>query len=311
VILLPAAILSLTLVAAAATAQTEIGIDVTLSGFVFDRSTRSIRPVAGVPGASHIGAPVISGLDAAWPSPDRAHAVAVRDGRSVLLGGLRSLAPSEISASGPLLSPELVVWSPRGSAAVLYSVAEASVQLLRASDGFFLAEAPVRIGYLNLSAPALAVADGGLIAVAAGAALHFIENGRVSEGISDLGESLVGVAVCGVRTIYAGAASGIYEFKADSPVSLRLVSAAVRPADLACSAGGRQLIVVESGEPSVTVIGLDGTLHHRIPLERAASALQRLQNDSIFLLNEPDGARSVTMLAATPGSPAIFFVPGF
>jgi len=52
-----------------------------VSGLVYDEQTRSIRAILGVPGASHLGAPLIEHLEFARVAPSGDRAVAVRAGR--------------------------------------------------------------------------------------------------------------------------------------------------------------------------------------------------------------------------------------
>ena len=50
-----------------------------ISGFVYEKNTRSLRPVLGVLGAAYLGEPVLSGAEAAAVSPNGRIALAVSE----------------------------------------------------------------------------------------------------------------------------------------------------------------------------------------------------------------------------------------
>jgi len=98
-------------------------------GFTFDAPTRSLRAVAGYPGASSFGPALVSGIDIAAVAPQRNYAVAFQNGGCVFvssLDGKAAVTPiSEVS-----LQPEHIVWSADGSMAVLYSLSASWFQPL-------------------------------------------------------------------------------------------------------------------------------------------------------------------------------------
>src|SRR4051794_3502054 len=101
-----------------------------LSGFVFDRSSQSLRRIQGIPGAATVGAGVEFGF------PVTSAVVAPRLDSAIILSAdgvphlfrLGGDAPVEVSLPG-LAAADRVVFSPSGSAAALY--AGGSVQVIR------------------------------------------------------------------------------------------------------------------------------------------------------------------------------------
>ncbi len=107
---------SFVFVAAALAAQPRIGAPV--MGYVFDASTRSLRPIAGFPGASLIGSPTDLRVSPAWAavSPRQDFAILGADDGSVQRVSLATGAASDLpgAGSGP------VFFSPSGDALALY-----------------------------------------------------------------------------------------------------------------------------------------------------------------------------------------------
>src|SRR5262249_44435204 len=82
-----------------------------ISGFVYNNSSRTIRPLLGVPGATHIGSPLIYEVDSASVGPDGKWAFVTRAGRSSFLRNLADAAPAEISADGLIDAVDRVLWN--------------------------------------------------------------------------------------------------------------------------------------------------------------------------------------------------------
>ena len=94
-----------------------------VSGIVFDRASRQLRPVLGIPGASLLGDPIVLEVEAAsaWVAPLQTAAfVASSDGK---LHWFRFDAgrASETPIGEGAAAPQAVIFSPSGTAAVLVS----------------------------------------------------------------------------------------------------------------------------------------------------------------------------------------------
>jgi len=100
-----------------------------VAGYVFDRGAHVLRPVLGIPGASVLGDPVNLGvgLNAALVSPRLDSVLAVASDGSFHIYALNAGVGSEIGVSGISASPERLVFSPKGTAAALYSAGRVQV----------------------------------------------------------------------------------------------------------------------------------------------------------------------------------------
>src|SRR5262245_22881512 len=99
--------------------NTEIGGPV--SGTIFDTKAHALRPMVGVPGASYLGAALLSDLDAAAVSPDGSAGLAARGGSLLWVSGIKTTAPVVTAVDGAVDSPDRIAWSPNGSYAAVYS----------------------------------------------------------------------------------------------------------------------------------------------------------------------------------------------
>jgi hypothetical protein len=124
-----------------------------VAGFVYDSSSRALRPVQGVPGASLIGHPLSLGLDltAAYVAPRQDSAFVVSDG-ALHFFRLASAGPVEATLGGVSFIPQRVIFSPSGTAAALFT--PGNVQVFQGLPG-----APALAGTIGLPAAGTAQAS--------------------------------------------------------------------------------------------------------------------------------------------------------
>ncbi len=137
-------------------------------GFVFDPEVHGLRPVLGIPGASIFGKRVALSVDlaAAIVAPARDHALAItRDSELVEIRHLGS-AP----AVRPVLRENSVIdvmrLSPAGGEAILYRRGANTYQLVTGLPGAPVAGEELAMPPFHGSLTALALADGGRVALA-------------------------------------------------------------------------------------------------------------------------------------------------
>src|ERR1044071_8122166 len=70
-----------------------------VSGFIYNQSSRTIRPLLGISGAAYIGSPLVNEVDFASAGPDGKWAFFTRAGRSTF-AGLTDATPAEVSVEG-------------------------------------------------------------------------------------------------------------------------------------------------------------------------------------------------------------------
>ena len=105
----------------------------TVTGFVFDPPTRSIRPILGLPGAATLGDAIARDLAVAVVAPNGKYALAVQNGQVVLFSRLDVDLASKV-LEGVIDSPNSIVWSPDSTAAVLYSATRSLLQRIDRLD---------------------------------------------------------------------------------------------------------------------------------------------------------------------------------
>ena len=71
-----------------------------ISGFVYNQSSRTIRPLLGIPGATRIGTALLNEVDFASIGPDGKWAFLTRAGHSTFVYDLSGQALTELSADG-------------------------------------------------------------------------------------------------------------------------------------------------------------------------------------------------------------------
>jgi len=135
-------------------------------GLIFDPAAQAIRPILGVPGAASVGSPLDAGfpIAAAVISPTQSYALAVSAAGSVYVVSV-SGSTASAQAIGAASSPDRMVLSASGSAAVLY-YKSGSVQILTGLPGAPQTGSPIGISGLPNTPGALAVSDDGAVIIA-------------------------------------------------------------------------------------------------------------------------------------------------
>jgi hypothetical protein len=115
--------------------QSAHSVGAPIVGFVAAANRTSLTPIVGIPGASRVGAVVAAaGSSAFYVAPRGGYVLASDPGAGTSIASLRpgalqfGLQQTPISAA--LLAPDLIVFSPSGSAAALYSKSAGVVQIL-------------------------------------------------------------------------------------------------------------------------------------------------------------------------------------
>jgi WD40 repeat protein len=305
-----------TLSAAVATAQ-PASFRGPVSGFLYTHNTRTIRPLVGVSGATYMGPPVFDQVDFASVAPDGKAAFLVRAGRSSLVKGLDSAAPTEAAPDGMIDGVDRVVWNRDGSVALLYASSTNRMQRVRLSGAGISADSPLDLstwGTLSVMAidssgrqVAFGVAESGLYLIAGDqspallssmskpAALAFDGNGRRLFAVDGDGQA--------IRVFDSG--SSAYDFamlaQTDAP--------AVIPAGLAVSGDGRYVMLADAAAHTVRVYdAASGEVTNSIALDFAPSRFEAISSAPTFLLNGDRDNEWLLILDARQ-APSVSFVP--
>ncbi len=312
---------TLALLAAWPAASQVASITGTVSGFIYDAPSRSVRPVGGVPGSSYLGQPVLTDLDAAFIAPDAQSAVIVTNGQIALVSGLNN----PVSTPIPDLDPQsdIVSWGSKSRALVAYSSANRILRRLDISTGSPVAGPAIDLSVIEGDVAGLATnsdasqtviavkhpTQGGFFGLTDGGSpvrLSLTDPGpvifsrhtnlfyavdrstsqilRFSQGISGPGDALS----------FSGESAPLAD-----PVGLALSADEQR----IYVAGGADRIVRAYDLPSATVAG-------DMSLETSPKSISALDPASTVLLLGPrTGADQPAWILDARTTPSIFFVP--
>jgi hypothetical protein len=303
-------------VALAPAAAQSGGFDRPTAGFVFRAGSGAVRPLVGVPGATYLGGPVLTGLRAAWIAPGGNWAFIITADHAAFVRGLSENAPSESPADGLIGAVDRVAWSRDGSVAVLCSTSGAQLQRVALANGRVSADDPLDL--TPWGAPtALAVDPSGRrIAFGVdGAGIYLTDGTKPPTLLVSLPRPAATAFSDAGRLYTVDADTGrILEFTPDlSPADFAVVDAVdgveFKPVGLAISGGGRYVILTDRGSRTVRVYETaTRTLAETIQLDLAPAHTDRLSTGATYLLNRPHGAEWLLVLDASD-MPRVYFVP--
>jgi hypothetical protein len=290
-----------------------------LSGYVFDRAARALRPVSGVPGASVIGSPIDLGFAAAglWVSPQLDSAVAVAADGSLHFLRLDAGAAAERSFNGAAAAPQSVSFSPSGSAAALFS-REVAVIVTGLPDAPVVSATidlgrdfahPSRLPALHRVATAvsddgayLLRASGGTVTLYGASGEHRALAAGVDAAFAPAGHAAAVADLSG---------AGIVVFDDAAAGTGRRVLGAPDPgmtssAGLAFSQDGRKLFLASPASRNVASFDMATGSREAIPCRVTPETLVRM--GTVYRLNEL-GTDPLWLLDASPAQPQVVFVP--
>lgn len=136
-------------------------------GLVYDATGQDIRPIIGIPGASTAGKRIDTGyaITAAVIAPSHNYGLAVSaDGTLNLV----TFTPDGASSQpvGAAATPDLIVLSPSGAAAILYFKSAMAVQTVTGLPGSTQVSAQLDISMLPQAPDKLAISDDGSVVLA-------------------------------------------------------------------------------------------------------------------------------------------------
>lgn len=288
-----------------------------VSGFVFNPTSRTIRPLVGIPGAAQIGAPLLNEVDFASAGPDGKWGVVTKAGRSSFVQDLAGLAPSELPADGLIDAVDRVVWSRGGDFALLYSSSTNRLQRVRISASGAVADPPLDLSPWG-AVTTLAIDPAGLrIAFgAAGSGLFYFDAGQSPALLSSIAKPASAAFDGAGRRLYAIDLDQqqILEFESGSSAMTfaplaQADSPAVSPVGLAVSGDGLYLLLADGAARAIRVYDIASrSLADTIALDFAPSRLEALSSAPTFLLNGDNSGEWLLVLDARR-FPGVSFVP--
>jgi hypothetical protein len=289
-----------------------------VTGIVFDRSARALRPVLGIPGASVFGDPMDLGLgvETAWVAPLQNAAVVAGTDGALHWFRMDAGKAAEVPFAVRIAVPEAVVFSPSGFTAAL--VRGDTVQIVKGLPG-----APAAAGEVNLQTGraarpvvrrlALAISDDGsyLLYGGGGAVRLLSASGENRRLLATGGPALVAFAPGtsdGVVVDTRGAGVVLFRdlTKAGNPETVVGSDERIASAEgVAFSDDGRKLFLSTASGRGVDILDLASGARNAVDCACAPSGLIRM--GSVYRLDEP-GAGPLWLLDPA-AEPRIVFVP--
>jgi hypothetical protein len=272
------------------------------SGVLYDAEAKALRTFMGVPGAGYLGGAIAENLDAASVSPDGRRAIAVRDGRLVLLSLTGAAAVDLGDWEGSL---HAAAWSPESDAAALAGAAAVLVRELNGSPEVSPLASPGDIAALATGShgdAVFAAAAGGIYRLSGEATLVAALEGASALALDSDGGVLY-AASAGRKEIVA-----IRGLDSSAAVSLLLNETAGLDniAGLGLSPDGATLYIADAGARRLSgVRASSGEPVLTLDLSVVPTRLDRAA--SLFVMNDRTAAESLEIF--DPARQAVFFVP--
>jgi hypothetical protein len=293
-------------------AQDRTAVSGPVSGFVFDQTARTLRPVVGVPGAAYLGPAALEGLEAAAVSPDGSAALAVREGRLYLITGLNAVQAAA-AVDGSIQGADRIVWAADGGSAAVYSSVSGRAQVLRNLPKSPEAGSAIDLSVLPGAVTALAVAGDAVLAGVAAA-----DAGGIYLTAPDSPARLLaaaarpsGIAVSGDGLYFVDQERGqVWEVRrfATDATPLLFADALASPVGLQLS--GNRLFVANAGDSTLEVFDVAARASAgRLQLDAAPAMLEAFGSRSVWLLNASAGEQDPLYILSGGENPAVYFVP--
>ena len=166
--LLTASLLLLPAASKVARSASGQGVRGPVLGYIFDKDSRLLRPINGIPGAAHVAAAVVLDFSPAVVevSPNQDFALAVDAGGRLRLVDLAAPTPTSTVVESAIAGVDRVFISPSGAAAAAYDRGAGVVQVFDGLPAAADAAGEFTVASLPGVLTALAVSDGGAVLAA-------------------------------------------------------------------------------------------------------------------------------------------------
>jgi hypothetical protein len=288
-----------------------------LSGFVYSPSSRTVRPMLGIPGAVYTASPVLSDVDLASVAPGGKWAFVVKAGHAAFVHGLSDTAPAESSTDGIIPSVDHISWSRDGAFALLYSSSGSQLQRVSFSGTNAAADTALDLSPWGPTSALAIDPSGTQIAFGVpGSGLYLFNVGQspallssmanpVAIAFDDTGANLYAADLDQQQIVSFQSGSGPLPFASLAQPDGSVLS----PVGLGVSAGGRYLLLADKATNSVLVYDTASqNLTNTIPLNFAPSRFEALSSGPTFLLNGDNSNEWLLVLDARQ-TPGVYFVP--
>jgi hypothetical protein len=285
-------------------------------GFVFDNTSKSVRPVLGLPGAAVQGSPlsVPFTLDRAEAAQRGAFLLAIdrADSRVIEITAAGAQKLSNVSAA-----PDVVVFSPSASAAALYYRDRAVVEVLEGLPGTTAPAASLNVAALPQPVSALAISDDGLVLAASptgpdSAQVFAVGNHRPATLILTVGR-VAGLAFIGASEdalLADGTANLVYRVHAGvtAAVIAGIAEGVSAPVALAASADGKRAVIANGGGAPLVLLDLVDRTATKTSCPCRVSQVEPMAGNAVFRVTDPSEP-VIWLLDADLPAPRFLFVP--
>lgn len=272
-----------------------------LSGYIFASSSGTVHRIQGVPGSAVISPAVVQNLQKAWPAPEGAVALGVRDGVTLLLSRLDEPESVKETSEGLLSGSVTAAWSPRARLAVLVGAGQLQVIRFGSEPSF---DTPIETTSLG-TVTAAAVNDVGQVVLASSDGLYVWS----SSGFTPLNDT------AGVKNMqFAG--DELYVATQDEVLRVSLGDGAAQVLTTGAAIAGfgvarvsDRLYVADSRDRAVHMYSRSGEKLVTLPVDVAPATFQPILRDSVFLLNAPENSGASAIVLQASEQLSVFFVP--
>jgi hypothetical protein len=292
-----------------------------LSGVVFHRASRSLRPILGVPGGAYLGTPIVQDIDVAFIAPDGNCAFVTREFRSILICGLVEGHPTDTPIPNMIEDVDSVAWSRKGGSAALCSTGRMLLQVIHLRGSGEPAETGgiVDLSPLGAKPSTLAINDDGRqVVVGVDGGLYRISDDGSITWAAPIDRPAGAVFGFAGNTVYVldqlaheirvvDAGGGV------TAIALADVNAPdddPKPVGLAVADDGGKVWVALAKRPAVRAYDtVTRQLESEEAMDTAPSAVQRITSGVLYLLNSAESAGAPFLVLRTGDPAAVLFVP--
>lgn len=289
-------------------------------GFVFDGSSRSIRPFVGLLGASYLGPPVLTGVAFASVAPDQQRAVMLSETGMHWVADLRNPGIPTQSLPGAMASPSQALWTADASAAVLFSAAEKQLQFLRQDGASVLLGPPCGLASLPSPVKLLAAAPAARIAAVAAPleegknAVYLVQEGNPPQLVATFAGPVAAALAPGGDVLYVAGGASLWRIRnlSAAPETESLAEGAAElqnPAALAVAGNGQALFLAGAASRRIRIYDLSAQRFlEDVEVDSPPNGLEPFTATS-FLLNPQRAPQDPVWILETTPAPRVIFIP--
>jgi hypothetical protein len=287
-------------------------------GYVYAAGGNVARAIHGVPGAATLSAPltVPAGVTGLTFAPGQKYALAEQgEGASLGLVEFSAAGPGVLlQLTGATLQPEVIAFSPKGAAAVLYSAAEGQLQVWTGLPSNPKLARQVGSGELPGAVRLLALADDGvtLLEGTTSNGVYLVGSGgaEMLASVSDLG-GIVFTPESNDALIFdhgAGALSLLHDVSGAHSTSVLAQGLTGLGGNISLQTDGRRAVITASSASQLWAIDLESQALQAVQLPTTPALLQPLRVPGHYLLAWEPG-QPAWILNTNLEKGTVYFVP--